>query len=149
MSSPRLFVLTASAMVAFAANSILCRLALRETEIDAASFTSVRIVSGAIALWLIARSRDQRAERGGSWISAVALFAYAIAFSFAYRQLTAGTGALLLFGAVQLCMILWGWRAGERPSGVQALGLASAFAGLVWLVWPGISAPPIQAAASM
>src|SRR5687768_12072467 len=126
MSSLRLFVLTAAAMLAFAANSLLCRAALRETGIDAASFTSVRIVSGALALWLIVRSREKRALREGSWISAAALFGYAIAFSFAYRELTAGTGALLLFGAVQLCMILWGWRAGERLHGLQTVGLAAA-----------------------
>ena len=149
MSAVRLFRLTSLAMLAFAANSILCRLALRETAIDAATFTSVRIAAGAFALALIARSRNTNAARGGNWISAAALFAYAIAFSFAYRDLSAGSGALLLFGAVQMTMILWGWQRGERPSLIQFAGLTLALAGVAWLVWPRVSAPPPIAAASM
>ncbi|HUR27573.1 MAG TPA: DMT family transporter, partial [Planctomycetota bacterium] len=136
-------------MVAFAANSLLCRLALRETEIDAATFTGVRILSGALALALLVRARGASTVRGGDWVSAAALFAYAIAFSFAYRELSAGTGALLLFGAVQACMILWGWQRGERPIPVQVAGFALAVGGLVWLVWPRVTAPPLLAASSM
>src|SRR6266566_3065001 len=89
-----------------------CRLALKNTSIDAASFTFIRIVSGAIALWLIVHMRRET-RKAGSWLSALMLFAYAAAFSFAYLSLSAGTGALLLFGAVQATMILWGLRTGE------------------------------------
>ncbi|MEY2491797.1 MAG: hypothetical protein QOH24_748 [Verrucomicrobiota bacterium] len=130
-------------MVAFAANSLLCRLALRQTNIDAASFTCVRIVSGAIALWLIATMRKARSPWKGSWSSAAALFVYAAAFSFAYVSLSAATGALLLFGAVQATMIGWGLRSGERLRLGQWLGLALALAGLIALLFPGLSAPPL------
>ncbi len=149
MTSLRLFMLTSLAMLAFAANSLLCRLALRETAIDAATFTSVRLVSGAIALALIARSRGQRAALGGNWISAAALFTYAAAFSFAFRDLSAGTGALLSFCAVQTSMIFWGWRSGERSSWIQVAGILLALGGLVWLMFPKVSPPPRLAAASM
>src|SRR6266446_1189942 len=101
-------------MVAFAGNSLLCRLALKQTRIDAASFTLIRIVSGAIALQLIVRMRKSSRGKAGSWPSALALFVYAAGFSFAYVSLPAGTGALLLFGAVQATMILWGFHKGER-----------------------------------
>jgi drug/metabolite transporter (DMT)-like permease len=130
-------------MTAFAGNSLLCRLALRNTRIDAASFTLIRIVSGAVALWLIVRVRGRSIGKTGSWISAAALFAYAAGFSFAYLSLPAGTGALLLFGAVQATMIIWALRSGERLSARQRLGLALALAGLVALVFPGLSAPPL------
>src|SRR5215467_9676255 len=97
----RVFILTLLAMIAFASNSLLCRAALRDTGIDAATFTFVRIFSGAVALWLIVKLRSSTSSHAGDWISALALFAYAAAFSFAYNTLSAGTGALLLFGAVQ------------------------------------------------
>jgi drug/metabolite transporter (DMT)-like permease len=179
----RLFFLTLFAMIAFASNSLLCRAALKETSIDAASFTFIRIFAGAVALWLILQTRRklivdrtasplvERSEavtsfpspqsspkgRGGpfslrekvgmrtagNWISALALFAYAAAFSFAYNSLSAGTGALLLFGAVQATMILWGFRNGERLHVIQIAGLVVAVAGLVMLVFPGLSAPPL------
>jgi drug/metabolite transporter (DMT)-like permease len=139
----RLFLLTLAAMIAFAGNSLLCRLALKETGIDAASFTFIRLLSGAVALWLIVKTRKgARATQGGNWPSALALFAYAAAFSFAYISLSAGTGALLLFGAVQATMILWGLRKGERLRVVQLLGLTLALAGLVALLFPGLAAPP-------
>jgi len=141
--SARVFFLTLMAMTAFAGNSLLCRLALKETNIDAASFTFIRIVSGAVALWLIVRMRGRSLEKAGSWISAAALFAYAAGFSFAYLSLPAGTGALLLFGAVQATMIIWALRSGERLSVRQSIGLALALAGLVALVFPGLSAPPL------
>lgn len=128
-------------MIAFASNSILCRLALRQTNIDPASFTLVRIVSGAIALWLVMQMRRERSR--GNWLSAFALFAYAAAFSFAYVKLSAGTGALLLFGAVQATMISWGLRKGERFDAVQVVGLIIAITGLTVLLLPGISAPPL------
>ena len=143
MTTTRVFILTSIAMMAFAGNSLLCRLALRHTSIDAASFTFIRIVSGAIALWLIVRMRGRSLEKAGSWISAAALFAYAAGFSFAYLSLPAGTGALLLFGAVQATMIIWALRSGERLSVRQRIGLALAMAGLVALVFPGLSAPPL------
>lgn len=139
----RLFSLTLAAMIAFASNSLLCRLALKQTGIDAASFTFIRIVSGAAVLWLIVRMRKVEWREAGNWPSAVALFIYAAAFSFAYISLSAGTGALLLFGAVQATMILWGLRQGERLRVLQVVGLTVAVIGLVVLVFPGLSAPPL------
>lgn len=136
-------------MVAFAANSLLCRVALKQTSIDAASFTFVRIASGALALWLIVRVRSASPQKAGSWVSAAALFAYAAGFSFAYINLPAGTGALLLFGAVQATMIFWALRRGEQMDLWQRLGLALAVAGLVMLVFPGVSAPPFVGAILM
>ncbi len=130
-------------MIAFAGNSLLCRAALRSLSIDAASFTALRLVSGAVVLWLIVRFRSGNSLRAGSWPSALALFVYAAAFSFAYLTLPAGTGALLLFAAVQATMILWGLRRGEPLHLRQAIGLAVAFAGLVLLLLPGLSAPPL------
>jgi drug/metabolite transporter (DMT)-like permease len=140
----RVFALTTLAMIAFAANSLLCRLALRGGAVDAASFTTLRIVSGALVLWIVLRMQARSMRPAGSWASAGALFAYAAAFSFAYLSLPAGTGALLLFGAVQATMIVWGWqRRGERLNARQASGLALALSGLVLLVLPGVSAPPL------
>src|SRR2546423_13240615 len=109
----RVFILTLLAMIAFAGNSLLCRLALKRTTIDAASFTFIRILSGAVALWIIVIISKGTWRKAGSWASALALFAYAAAFSFAYISLSAGTGALLLFGAVQATWILWGLRTEE------------------------------------
>jgi drug/metabolite transporter (DMT)-like permease len=145
----RLFILVALAMVAFAANSLLCRLALRGGAIDAASFTTIRIVSGALVLWVIARMRDGTMTSAGSWSSAAALFGYAAAFSFAYIELSAAVGALILFCSVQVTMIGWGLWRGERIAARQAAGLSLAIAGLVGLLWPGLSAPPPGSAALM
>jgi drug/metabolite transporter (DMT)-like permease len=147
----RLFILTLLAMIAFASNSLLCRLALKQTSIDAATFTLIRIFSGAVALWIILRLRNggQSAPLQGNWRSAVALFGYAAAFSFAYVTLSAATGALLLFGAVQATMILWGLRKGEPLHPRQLIGLAVALAGLVALLLPGLSAPPLAGAILM
>ena len=137
-------------MIAFAGNSLLCRLALKQTGIDPASFTFIRLLSGAVVLWLIVKMRpspgaavDDRRLLQGSWPSALALFGYAAAFSFAYVTLSAGTGALLLFGAVQATMILWGLLKGERLRALQMTGLTIAVGGLVVLVFPGLSAPPL------
>jgi drug/metabolite transporter (DMT)-like permease len=149
MSRARLFVLVVLTMIAFAGNSLLCRAALKATRIDAATFTTVRIVSGALALWLIVRLRDGVRPVAGSWRSALALFAYAAAFSLAYTSLPAGTGALLLFGAVQATMIGYGLAHGERLRWGQTLGLVLAFGGLVGLLLPGLSAPPLQGAVLM
>jgi drug/metabolite transporter (DMT)-like permease len=143
VTATRSFILTLVAMTAFAGNSLLCRLALKQTSIDAASFTFIRIISGAIALWLIVNMRKGTRRKAGSWPSALALFAYAAAFSFAYISLSVGTGALLLFGAVQATMIIWGLRKGERLRMRQCVGLAFALGGLVVLLFPGLSAPSV------
>src|SRR5947207_2296781 len=149
MTSVKIFLLTALAMVAFAGNSLLCRLALKHTTIDAATFTFVRILSGAVCLWIIVQLRKRSVAKAGSWPSALALFGYAALFSFAYLRLTAGTGALLLFGAVQATMIFWALKKGERLRLGQIAGLLLALTGLVALVFPGLSAPPLGAAVLM
>ncbi|NMG50371.1 EamA family transporter [Azoarcus communis] len=149
MSASRVLLLTVVAMLAFAANSLLCRIALRETGIDAASFTTLRIASGALVLWLIVRARRGDIGRQGSWGSAAALFVYAAAFSYAYLSLPAAVGALLLFGAVQATMIGYGLVRGERFSGRQTVGLVLAAGGLLGLLLPGVSAPPLQGAVLM
>jgi len=143
--SMRTLFLTSVAMLAFAANSVLCRLALGSDDIDAGSFTAIRLGAGALILLLIVARRNWNAVRrpAGSWVSAGMLFLYAAAFSFAYRDLAAGTGALLLFGAVQLTMLLTAVYAGERPPALEWAGLALAFGGLLYLVMPGLSAPPL------
>lgn len=145
----RIFLLTTLAMIAFAGNSLLCRLALKNTGIDAASFTSIRLVFGAIALYLIVYFRNGRTSVGGNWLSALALFAYAAGFSFAYLHLSAATGALLLFAAVQASMIGYGIFKGERLQMPQMLGLAVAFSGLVALLLPGLSSPPASSSLLM
>jgi drug/metabolite transporter (DMT)-like permease len=143
MHRSSVILLTLIAMIAFAANTILCRLALKGAGIDAASFTAVRLVSGALVLWLIVAMRSGMGTIGGSWPSALALFSYAAPFSFAYVTLPTGAGALLLFGAVQATMIFAGLRAGERLNPRQTTGLVLALAGLVYLMLPGLSAPPL------
>ena len=152
MSAKRSLVLTALAMLAFAANSVLCRLALREGAIDAASFTAVRLLSGALmlALFLLLRDRQVKAMvTQGNHGSALALFVYAAGFSLAYVALATGTGALLLFGAVQATMVGVGLYRGERLARAQWLGLALALSGLVALMLPGATAPPLAAAIVM
>ena len=142
-------MLTVLAMLAFAGNSLLCRFALQETAIDAASFTSLRLLSGAVSLWLIVYLRGGGLVVSGSWASALALFAYAAAFSFAYISLPAATGALLLFGAVQATMIGYGLWSGEHMTLRQWVGLVMALLGLVGLLSPGLSAPPLSGALLM
>lgn len=136
---------TLFALIAFAFNSILCRLALRGDEIDAASFTGVRLLSGAVTLVVLSFifSRGKNAMGSGNWLSAFFLAAYAICFSFAYLGLTAGTGALILFGCVQLTMIGMAIWQGEKPTAIELVGLVAAFGGLVYLVLPGLSSPPM------
>ena len=146
---PRILLLTTLAMLAFAGNSLLCRLALRETQIDAASFTAIRLLCGAVTLWSLLKLRQGKQPLAGNWTGALALFTYAAAFSFAYLQLDTGVGALLLFGAVQLSMLLWGWLRGERLGLAASLGTALAAAGLLALLLPGASAPPLLAALLM
>ncbi len=138
----RIFILTMITMVAFAGNSLFCRMALKHTAIDPASFTVIRLVSGAAMLWLLIQLSHARQSRSGDWLSAFALFAYAAGFSFAYVSLPAGTGALLLFGAVQATMIGYGMWNGERLRGWQLAGMGLALAGLVGLLLPGLAAPP-------
>lgn len=144
MSSVRVIALTSITMIAFAGNSLLCRVALRDTGVDPASFTSIRLVSGAAMLWLIVRMRRNTAQTGGNWLSALVLFGYAAGFSFAYVSLPAATGALLLFGSVQTTMIGRGLWMGERLTGLQLVGVLLAISGLVGLLLPGLSAPPLQ-----
>lgn len=147
----RTFLLTAVAMLAFAMNSVFCRLAMGSRSIDAASFTSLRFGSGALLLGAIALLRRPRPSLRelGDVRSALMLFLYAIAFSYAYLSLSTGTGALLLFGSAQVTMIGSGLVSGERPSAWEWLGLGIALAGLVYLVLPGVSAPPLLGASSM
>jgi drug/metabolite transporter (DMT)-like permease len=132
---------TAAALLAFAGNSWLCRAALRSGAIDAVSFTCVRLTAGALALvacaWLAAPRRTDPLERAGSWVSALALFGYAALFSLAYLRLDAGVGALVLFGAVQITMLVGGWREGGRPAWSEWLAVAISSTGLVLLAAPG------------
>jgi len=143
MSYIRIVALTSLAMVAFACNSLLCRVALKHTSIDAASFTTIRLISGAVMLWLVVRIWRGTKTGRGNWLSAFALFVYAAGFSFAYVSLPASTGALLLFGAVQATMIGHGIWAGERLRAMQLVGLVLALGGLAGLLLPGLSAPPL------
>ena len=143
-------LLTAAALTGFAGNSLLCRAALGDGAIDAASFTAIRIVSGAVMLVILARALlGPGGLKGGSAQGAIALAAYAVCFSFAYLRLQAGSGALILFGSVQITMIGAGLAAGERPSRLEWLGFAAAFGGLVALTLPSVSAPDPLGAALM
>ncbi len=149
MSPARVLLLTSLTMLAFAGNALLCRLALEQAGLDAASFTSLRLLSGASMLWLLVRLRQGTAAGAGNWLSAAALFAYAAGFSFAYVRLPTGSGALLLFGAVQATMIGHGLWQGERLRRGQGVGLLLACTGLIGLLLPGVSAPPPGAALLM
>ena len=145
------FFYTLFALVAFAFNSILCRLALQSGEIDAAGFTAIRLVSGAFVLtivYLIFGGKNAEAKPG-SRLSAFFLLTYAVCFSFAYISLTAATGALILFGAVQLAIICAALASGERPAVSEWCGLLAALGGLIYLVFPGLSAPPLTSSALM
>jgi len=149
-SSARTLLLTTLAMLAFAANSLLCRLALQHPLIDPASFGSVRLACGSLVLGLMMRLQAGHAAKGkADWLAAATLFAYVACFSFAYLTLSAGTGALILFGAVQVTMIGVGLRAGESFPLRAWAGLLLAVGGLVYLVSPGLSAPPLMGAALM
>ncbi len=148
------YLLVAVAMFAFAANSILCRLALEEGSIDAGSFTLIRLVSGAItlALLLLLNRSGTKANFPGfkfSFMAGSTLFAYAILFSFAYVQLAAGTGALLLFGAVQLSLLVMHWWQGERFMRLEIIGIGCSVAGFVWLMLPSATRPDLFSAVLM
>jgi drug/metabolite transporter (DMT)-like permease len=149
LTSLRVAFFTLVTMLAFAGNSVLCRMALKHTTIDAATFTSIRLASGAVVLGLIVRFVRVARTGAGNWWSALALFVYAAGFSLAYVSLSAATGALLLFGSVQATMVGRGIWQGERLARLQWLGLVVALAGLVGLMLPGLSAPPLLGAALM
>jgi drug/metabolite transporter (DMT)-like permease len=142
--------LTAVAMLAFAANSLLCREALGRHLIDAASFTAVRVIAGAVILSLIVLFRG-RTSTGTTtdWRAAVMLFIYMVFFSFAYLSLSAGTGAVILFGAIQFTLFILAWRAGERFSSLSWAGIVVAVSGLIYMVLPGVTAPSPLGALSM
>ncbi|QVQ25992.1 DMT family transporter [Achromobacter deleyi] len=147
---PRIFFLTQLALLAFAGNSLLCRIALKQTAIDPTTFVALRIVSGALMLWLVLHLRKRNARPlEGNWYGALALLAYAVAFSFAYTRIPAGTGALLLFASIQISMILYGLLIGERLSFVQGVGVGLAVCGLAALLLPAFSAPPLFQACLM
>jgi drug/metabolite transporter (DMT)-like permease len=144
----RVVLLTAFTLIAFAANSLLCRMALGGHRIDPVSFTTLRLVSGALVLMVVARGVAGREAAHhtpratvGSWGSGLALFAYAMAFSLAYQSLSTGMGALILFGAVQVTMLGAALASGETLGTMEWLGAAAAVGGLVYLVLPGIAAP--------
>ncbi len=147
------FLLTAITMLAFAANSLLCRLALAEGLIDAGSFTLVRLISGAITLIaLLVVGGQWKTDRPTSrfrFFAGVALFGYAALFSFAYLQLATGTGALLLFGAVQLTLLAIYWWQGERFQFLEIIGIGLSIVGFVWLMLPSATRPDISSALLM
>ena len=158
-SSPvvKTVLLTTLALIAFAANSILCRLALGNESIDAAGFTMIRLLAGALTLMGILQIRNvldkqskelsdavEEQPSKGSWFSGVMLFAYAALFSFAYVSMDTGTGALVLFGAVQLTMILMSLFRGERLLAVEWVGMVAAFVGFVYLVLPQLGTPSLS-----
>src|SRR5262245_26485814 len=142
-SNTKTALFTILAMLAFASNSLLNRLALGKGTIDAISYTMIRLVAGAVMLALIAviQKNNGQTRIRGSWLSAALLFLYAISFSFAYLSLSAGTGALILFGSVQVTMILVALSSGERPRLLEWLGVFFALGGLLYLVAPGLKAP--------
>ena len=160
MISARTASATLASLVAFAANSLLARAALGEEAIGPTAFTAIRLASGAVALWLLVRVRRRPARRANRaavarrngfsrWASSTALFVYAISFSYAYLSLEAGTGALVLFGSVQITMIVWGLARGERPGVAQWLGFTLAVGGLIYLLAPSEFAPDPLGAALM
>jgi drug/metabolite transporter (DMT)-like permease len=149
MAGMQTAIYTILALIAFAANSVLCRVALRNGAIDPASFSTIRFASGALTLLLVTSFTGKRALTAGSWASAGILFLYAIPFSFAYTRLSASAGALILFGVVQLTMISAGLWAGERPRPSQWFGLGLSLVGLIYLLLPGIGTPSLPGAALM
>jgi drug/metabolite transporter (DMT)-like permease len=147
----RIALFTTFALFCFAGNSVLNRLALGSDSIDAGSYIGIRLMSGAVALWLMngAAKRDFSVPLRGSFLPAFYLFLYGVAFSFAYRSLTSGTGAFILFGTVQATMLSVAIFKGERPHFSEWIGLLFAISGLLYLVFPGLSAPDPLGAALM
>ncbi len=144
MPQLRIILLTLFSLLAFSANSLITRFALENTTIDEASFTMLRITSGAIFLWLyISVYKHKNYQTGGSWLAAIALFLYAVSFTYGYRLVTAGTGALLLFGSVQITMTIMGYREGERLNIKQIIGFVIALFGLIILILPGLTSPSL------
>jgi drug/metabolite transporter (DMT)-like permease len=142
MTQLRIIIITLLSLLAFAANSLITRFALEETPIDEASFIMLRVASGALFLWLyLAFNKEKTPYKAGSWLAAMALFIYAVSFTYGYGLIAAGTGALLLFGSVQMTMTIAGYREGERLNKVQLTGFTLALIGLVILMLPGIAAP--------
>jgi drug/metabolite transporter (DMT)-like permease len=137
----RTIALTTIAMVAFAANSVFARLAFARAGAEPLSYTGLRLAAGAATLALLLLLRRQRTRPAGSWAGAAALFGYAILFSIAYIQLGVGTGALILFASVQIGILGWAIYRGDRPGIIEWLGFVVAFAGLVYLISPGVVAP--------
>ena len=150
MGQARLIIVTALSLLAFAANSIITRLALEETSIDEASFTLLRIGSGAAFLFLfLTLKKSQAIIKQGSWLAAFSLFIYAMSFTYGYGMIAAGTGALLLFGTVQITMTIIGYLEGERLNIIQMTGFFFALLGLVILMLPGLTTPPLIGAILM
>jgi drug/metabolite transporter (DMT)-like permease len=147
MTQMRIMMITLLALFAFAANSLITRFALEKTTIDEASFIMFRVVSGALFLWLfLVIKKDKKILQNGTWFAAFSLFIYAVSFTYGYGLIAAGTGALLLFGSVQITMTIAGYREGDRLNVIQLLGFALALGGLVILMLPGISAPSFMGA---
>lgn len=144
--STKTLFFTVLALTAFAGNSVICRLALSLKAIDPASFTGIRLISGSLVLILLVSitKRKKNATVKGSWWSGVILFMYAIAFSFAYISLDTGTGALILFAAVQITMIAFALATGKKMNLKEWLGVLMAFAGFIYLVSPGVTAPSLN-----
>ena len=142
----RTFLFTAFALIAFASNSVLCRLALGGQAIDASSFTMIRLLSGCIMLLGILKFTGNKRIRPfrGSWKASAMLFLYAVTFSFAYITLDTGTGALILFGAVQMTIIIISVASGDKLQSLEWVGLLTAFTGFVYLVLPGVSKPSLS-----
>ncbi len=153
MTRSRLVTAVVLSMLAFAGNSLLCRLALKQTHIDPATFTSIRLMSGSAMLWILLRGRGNQANNTnpstGDWLSALALFAYAVCFSYAYVALSAGTGALLAFGAVQTTMVSYGFAKGERPHAREIIGFVAAVVGLLVLLLPSATTPSLANSLTM
>jgi len=145
------FGYTLLALIAFAGNSIICRIALKETAIEPAFFTSIRLISGAIVLMLIVllTAKPDETKSKGSWFSAAMLFIYAAAFSYAYVSLETGTGALILFGVVQITMIAYSLFSGNKMNHTEWLGVAVALCGFLYLMLPGAKAPSVLGFALM
>ena len=134
----KMIFLTSIALIAFAANSVLCRMALKEGSIDPGSFTGIRLLSGAFTLLLLIgiSRKGKKIEKKGSWVSGLMLFIYAICFSYAYISLDTGTGALIAFSTVQITMIVYSIVKGHKLSLIETIGILLAFAGFVYLVSP-------------